>query len=93
MLQQTSRDKVIIAGDLNGHVGTNREGFSCHGGKGVGQPNEEGRRILNMAEAANMIILNTCFDKKKEHRFTYESGNRKISQRPERHQLCLPDRQ
>ena len=64
LLRQTSREKVIIAGDLNGHVGTDGEGLSCHGGKGVGQPNEEGRRILDMAEAANMIILNTCFDKK-----------------------------
>ena len=77
LLRQTSREKVIIAGDLNGHVGTDGEGLSCHGGKGVGQPNEEGRRILDMAEAANMIILNTCFDKKEEHRYTYTSGNRK----------------
>ena len=41
-------EKVILAGDLNGHVGQSREGIKrWHGGWGIGEKNNEGQRILD----------------------------------------------
>ena len=38
-----SRERVIIGGDLNGHLGSSRNGIDrVHGGWGVGDRNEEG---------------------------------------------------
>ena len=59
MLQQIAdTEHVRIAGDLNGHVGTNREGFErWHGGNGYGQLTEEGRVIV---QRAHMFDLAAC---------------------------------
>ena len=39
-------EAVIVAGDLNGHVGSSKRGAeSVHGGFGVGEKNAEGTRI------------------------------------------------
>ena len=39
-------EKVILAGDINGHVGADRSGVErWHGGHGYGSQNEEGRPI------------------------------------------------
>ncbi|VDO63392.1 unnamed protein product [Heligmosomoides polygyrus] len=35
-------DAVVVAGDLNGHVGTAKDGYSCHGGFGYGARNADG---------------------------------------------------
>ena len=77
MLQQIpDTAHVIIAGDLNGHIGANREGFErWHGGNGYGQLNEEGRVILQCAHMFDLEICNTLYNKKDEHLFTYSSGN------------------
>ncbi|XP_021846821.1 uncharacterized protein [Spinacia oleracea] len=45
-------EKLIIGGDLNGHVGSSRDGFeSIHGGLGYGERNEAGNAILDFALA------------------------------------------
>ncbi|XP_069984620.1 uncharacterized protein [Penaeus vannamei] len=42
---------LIIAGDLNAHVGNRKDGFEgVHGGHGYGRRNIEGERILEIAE-------------------------------------------
>ena len=39
---------MILAGDLNGHVGQSREGIKrWYGGWGIGEKNSEGQRILD----------------------------------------------
>ena len=70
MLQQIpDTEHVIIAGDLNGHIGASREAFErWHGGSGYGQLNEEGRVvILQCAQMFDLAICNTFYNKKDEH--------------------------
>lgn len=70
-------DYLAIGGDLNGHVGKARDGYpQCHGGNGFGIRNDEGRRILDCAEAHDLVVANTYFKKRPSHLVTYTSGNR-----------------
>ena len=47
-------EKIILGGDLNGHVGKNSVGYAgLHGGHGYGV------RILKFCEAAGMIVCGT----------------------------------
>ena len=73
MLQQIpDTEHVVIAGDLNCHIGASRERFErWHGDNGYGQLNEEGRVIL---QCAQMFDLAICI-KKDDHLITYRSGN------------------
>ena len=67
---------VIVAGDLNGHVGRERQGFEDVLGEfGIGQRNAEGEEILQLCQQNNMKIVNTWFKKKEEHLITYKSGD------------------
>ena len=69
-----SSEKLLICGDLNGHVGSEIDGFEgVHGGFGFGKRNMEGEMILETADALNLAVLNTWF-KKEERLFTYENG-------------------
>ncbi|KAI5728568.1 hypothetical protein M8J77_018083 [Diaphorina citri] len=68
-------ERVIIGGDLNGHVGRkgNETRGLVHGGWSVGVENEEGRRILDFALASDMALCNTFFEKQDKHLITYRS--------------------
>ena len=80
MLQQTPyTEPVIIAGDLNGHIGASREGFErWRGGNGYGQLHERGGQsvILQYAQMFDVAFCNTFYNKKDEHLITYRSGNK-----------------
>ena len=68
-------DQIVIGADMNGHVGMKDEAYvHVHGGHGYGQQNTEGGALLEMAQALDLTIVNTCFVKKKEHLITYRSG-------------------
>ena len=70
-------DKVIIGGDLNGHVGKEKHGIErWHGGWSVGERNAEGQRILDFATEQDMALLNTFFKKEENQLTTYRSGGR-----------------
>ena len=72
-----SNEKVILAGDMNGHVGADRSGVErWHGGHGYGSHNEEGRTILQCAQMYDLAIANTFFEKNDQHLITYRSGDR-----------------
>jgi len=65
----------MLAGDLNGHTGQERTGYRrWHGGETVGQRNQEGERILEIARIQDLAIVNTFFHKKGEHWITFRSG-------------------
>ena len=67
----------MVAGYLNGHVGNDKIVYEeVNGGHGVGAPNEEGIKVLNFATAYLMRILNTSYQKRKNHMVTYSSGGR-----------------
>ena len=58
-----------------GNVGKNRRVFQrVHGGKGYGQRNREGERILESMESLDLALVNTVFNKNEEHLITYKSG-------------------
>lgn len=68
-------EQVLLAGDLNGHVGSLNGGEKrWHGGFGLGVRNAPGEEIMTCAKAHNLVILNTCFRKDDEHLVTYSSG-------------------
>jgi hypothetical protein len=68
-------EKLIVCGDLNGHVGAEADGFEgVHGGKGFGVRNKEGEWLLDFADARGLAICNTWFTKTDSQKVTYESG-------------------
>ncbi|XP_058639968.1 craniofacial development protein 2-like [Onychostoma macrolepis] len=75
-LQMVAPDEhVLVGGDLNGHVGIERKGYEqVHGGQGLGIRNDEGSRILDCAEAHDLVVVNTFFRKRPSHLATYISG-------------------
>uniref|UniRef100_A0A7I4YVT3 Reverse transcriptase domain-containing protein n=1 Tax=Haemonchus contortus TaxID=6289 RepID=A0A7I4YVT3_HAECO len=75
-------DYLTIAGDLNGHVGSERRGLErVHGGDGVGVRNDEGERVLALAIAHDLAVCSTFFAKRKTQKVTYR---RKLQQWRER---------
>ena len=71
-------ESLIIAGDLNGHVGSERENFEdIMGANGFGNRNREGERILDFCQSKELKIVNTMFKKDKEKLITYKSGRAK----------------
>ena len=67
-------EKVIVGADLNGHVGKEAGSFHrIHGGKGYGNRNKEGERILESMESLDLALLNTFFCKKDGHLITYRT--------------------
>ncbi|ESN94210.1 hypothetical protein HELRODRAFT_164007 [Helobdella robusta] len=66
---------VVLLGDLNGHVGADADGYEgVHGGWGYGIRNEEGRRVLELADAHSMVVGNTWFTMEPARLITYRSG-------------------
>ena len=60
--------KVVIGGDLNGHLGRYGVGYEeVHGGFGYGVRNNEGEARLEAAVAHDLVICNTLFQKKEQH--------------------------
>jgi len=58
---------IVVGGDLNGHVGTNIDGYDgVHGGYGFGKRNADGERILESCDAMELIVTNTCFKRQKK---------------------------
>ncbi|VDL83010.1 unnamed protein product [Nippostrongylus brasiliensis] len=71
-------DFLTVAGDLNGHVGSDRRGLGrVHGGRGIGCKNEDGERIIDLAVAYDLAICSTSFAKRESQKVTYSSGGRK----------------
>ena len=69
-------EEIFLGGDMNGHVGREVEGFEdVHGGHGYGERNREGEMLLEFASATGLILLNTLFQKEKEKKVTYASGD------------------
>ncbi|XP_071695754.1 uncharacterized protein [Rutidosis leptorrhynchoides] len=69
--------RLIIGGDLNGHIGVEAEGYEgAHGGFGFGPRNEEGRSILEFAIAHELVVANSFFKKRDAQLATFHSGGR-----------------
>ncbi|XP_071695820.1 uncharacterized protein [Rutidosis leptorrhynchoides] len=67
--------RLLIGGDLNGHIGTNVEGYpSAHGGFGYEVRNEEGLSILDFAVAYDLVVANSFFKKTNAQLANFHSG-------------------
>ncbi|XP_071739091.1 uncharacterized protein [Rutidosis leptorrhynchoides] len=67
--------RLLIGGDLNGHIGTDVEGYpGAHGGFGYSVRNEEGSSILEFAVAHDMVVVNSFFKKTEAQLATFHSG-------------------
>ena len=70
-------ERVIVGGDLNGHIGRSRDGIErIHGGWGMRDRNDEGEKIVDTAMAFDLAIVNAFFEKKVNQFVTYNSGGR-----------------
>lgn len=59
-----SGEQLAVCGDMNGHVGSSVGGFnSVHGGHGFGHRNVEGEMLLEFADAMDLVVANTWFEK------------------------------
>ncbi|KAG5600114.1 hypothetical protein H5410_031484, partial [Solanum commersonii] len=66
-------EKIVIGGDFNGHIGATSNGFDdVHGGFGFGERNGGGTSLLDFAKAFELVIANSCFPKKENHRYLSE---------------------
>jgi len=71
-------EMVVLAGDMNGHVGSNSVGYNgTHGGYGFGDRNTDGSRILEFADGLNIVNCNTMFMKQESKLVTYVAGSAK----------------
>lgn len=70
-------EQIIVMGDFNGHVGTDRTGYEENLGHfHIGGRNEEGKRLLELCVRNNMKVMNTYFQHKDSHKYTWYGWNR-----------------
>ncbi|KAK3544508.1 hypothetical protein QTP86_013333 [Hemibagrus guttatus] len=71
-------ERVVIGADFNGHVGEGNRGNEEVMGKfGVKERNLEGQMVVDFAKSMDKAVVNTYFQKREEHRVTYNSGGRR----------------
>ncbi|GJX67626.1 retrovirus-related pol polyprotein LINE-1 [Tanacetum coccineum] len=77
MRECSTSQRLILGGDLNGHIRVVTEGYAgVYGGFGYGSRNEKGRAILDFATAHDLGIVNLYFKKRDHHLITFQSGGR-----------------
>ncbi|XP_068250755.1 craniofacial development protein 2-like [Palaemon carinicauda] len=75
MIATEIEERLVVEGDLNGHIGCNRENINkMRGGHSIGEMNEEGELITDFAMAFDMAINNTFFTN--DDNVTYSSVRR-----------------
>ncbi|XP_068242313.1 craniofacial development protein 2-like [Palaemon carinicauda] len=72
-----ARERVIIGGGLNCHLGISREGIErVHAGWGLGERNDGGERVIEFALAFDIAMIYNFFEKKINRLITCSSGGR-----------------
>ena len=70
-------DHPVLMGDLNARVGRDTESWrGVIGRQGEETLNRNGHRLLGLCATNNLVILNTFFQHKEIHKFTWESRGR-----------------
>ncbi|VDP03586.1 unnamed protein product [Heligmosomoides polygyrus] len=62
MFEGPIEDILVIARDLSGHDGIEKNQYPCHGGFAYSSRNEDGIQILEHAETQDRIVVNTCLE-------------------------------
>ncbi|XP_047257570.1 uncharacterized protein LOC124889642 [Capsicum annuum] len=69
-----SSEKIVIAGDFNGHIRVLSRGYdNVHGGYDFSDRNSEGDAMLDFARAFGLVVVNSSFSKKEDHLITFRS--------------------
>jgi len=69
-------EQLFVCGDWNGHIGTERAGYEdIHGGHAIGRRNDEGERLLEFANANDLVVGNSVFEKQPKYLVVYQSGD------------------
>ncbi|XP_016557802.2 uncharacterized protein LOC107857511 [Capsicum annuum] len=64
-----SLERIVIAGDFNGHIGIVPGGYDdVHGGFGFGYRNEEGAVLLDFVRAFGLLVKDLFMKKSKKRR-------------------------
>ena len=70
------QEGIIVMGDMNGHVGKNRDGVEHVIGEfSIGEKNQEGERIIDYCVMNNMSIMNTYYKHQESHKWTWYRWN------------------
>ena len=73
----SKEERIVLGADLNGHVGKGNIGDEeIMGRYGAGTRNKEGSMVVDFGKRMDLVIVNTYFKKKNEHRVTYKSGGK-----------------
>ena len=70
------KENIIMCGDWNGHIGTDRLNYEeIIGAHSIGNRNEDGKRILDFAIVNSLSVMNTFFQHRPSHKFTWYRWN------------------
>jgi exonuclease III len=73
--KRENANNIMIIGDMNDHVGTERAGMEhIMGAFGIGNRNK-GDRMLDFCMINNVSIMNTFYQHKQEHKFSWYRWN------------------
>ena len=71
-----NHDLVILMGDFNAQITSNRQGYEkTIGPHGIGRPTDNGERMLQFCLINDLKIMNTFFKHKKIHKTTWNAPN------------------
>ena len=65
---------LVVAGDMNAHVGKRQNSEQTVGKCGWGSRNREGQDLVEMLARNQLVVVNS-FQKRESHKITYRSGN------------------
>ena len=66
---------LVVAGDMNAHVGKIQYSEETVGNYGWGTRNREGQVLVEMLARNQLVVVNSFFQKRESHKITYISGN------------------
>jgi hypothetical protein len=83
-------ERMVIMGDLNGHVGTQRRGVeSVIGAFSVGERNRAGERVIDFCLQNGMTVMNTCYKHRESHKWTWYRWSRERAEYMEKSMIDL----
>jgi hypothetical protein len=81
----TNQENIVVLGDLNGHIGINREGIeNIFGAHSIGNKNPEGERIIDFCVFNTLAIMNTFYNHRPSHKWTWYRWNNAVQEYTDR---------
>ena len=66
---------LVVAGDMNAHVGKRQNCEETVGKYGWDTRNREGQDLVEMLVKNQLVVVNSFFQKRESHKITHRSGN------------------